>query len=422
MKRRSALGLLCTAGIAGLGGCFGQSSGDARTTPTPLSGTFSTGEPTYWHQTLTGSGSLAAAESLFVLSEQTEDAEENRFRSTLTRFAPDGSEGWSQAINAKTGDLRATSDTVYLFRSGEYPTIPSRVRATEPTTGDILWDQPVSTHPTFVGATDDAVFVGATSDDPSRGPIEALDAASGDSLWQTETPMPTDGVVSHGMCLVEGHPDTVIALDTATGEKQWQKTPGRLEQTVVIGNTLVAFSEDGTTAYSLPGGDRRWHMADRAECFAVSEGSSQQGVTLYLGGRDGTVSAIDPETGAVSWDTAFDTETSRGVRGIAHGGDTVVVRMWDTVSGLSTAGGTEQWRQVLTPVERMADPVIIDQTVFVIHASTEDEFTVKTFDLDSGRKQWRLQRNRADNLLPEAIVYAGQFIVAPIGGVYGFSP
>jgi len=422
MKRRSALELLYTGGLAGLGGCLGQLSGDTRTTPRPLTDTFSNSEPTYWHHSLTGSGSLAAAESLFVLSRHTEYAEENQYRSTLTQFAPDGSEEWSQAIDAKTGDLRAGSDTVYLFRSGEYPTIPSRVRATEPTTGDIRWDQPVSTYPTFVGATDDAMFVGATSDDPSRQPVEALNAVSGDSLWQTETPMPTNGVVSHGMCLVEGYPDTVIALDTATGEKQWQKTPGRLDRLVVIGDTLVVFSEDGTTAYSLPGGDQRWQRDDLVECFAVSEANSEQGVTLYVGGRDGTVSAIDPERGDQSWQTPFDTETSRGVRSIAHGGDTVVVRMWDTVSGLSTTDGTERWRQVLTPVERMADPVIIDRTVFVIHASTEDEFTVKTFDLDSGQKQWRFQHEWADNLLPEAIMYAGQFIVAPIGGVYGFSP
>ena len=422
MKRRSALRLLCTGGLAGLGGCIGQLSGNPRTTPRPLTDTFSNSEPPYWHHSLTGSGSLAAAESLFVLSRHTVDAEENEFRSTLTQFASDGSEGWSQEIDANTGNFRARSDTVFLFRSGEYPTIPSRVRATDSTTGDVRWDQPVTTYLTFVGATDNAVFVGATSDDPSRGPIEALDAASGDLLWQTETPMPTNGVISHGLCLVEGHPDTVIALDTATGDKRWQKSPGELDQMTVIGDTLVVFSDDGTTAYSLPGGEQRWQKDDRVECFVVSEGVSERGVTLYAGEGDGTVSAIDPETGDVRWATPFNTETSQGVRGIAHGGDTVVVRMWDTVSGLTATDGTERWRQALTPVERMDGPAIIDRTVFVLHASTDDEFTVKTFDLDSGRKQWRFQHEWGDNLLPEAIVYDGQFIVAPIGGVYGFSP
>lgn len=439
MNRRSVLKLLGVGGTLGVGGCLRSSSEPSGTEP--LTDTFPDSDPEYWDHSLAGASSISTAESLFVLSANSgDDTSQMQSRATLTRIARDGSNVWSQAIDATTGNLRATGDTVYLLFNGRHSFGGDAVlEAREPTSGDQRWDQTVSPYPRFVGAASAAVFVGGTNDDPTRLPVQAFEEGSGQSRWRKVTAMPMGGLVSHRLCLVHGYPDKVIALAAQTGEIQWQKSPGEVDHLMVIDDTLVVVTRSDVVAFSLPdgsqqwrfdsrirslaGGSQRWHWGGRIQSLASEVTQSGSETTLYLGEEDGTVSAIDLVSGKERWSiTPSVTGESEWVRAIAPVGDSVVVRKWGTLYGLDAADGTERWRQVLTPFERLAGPVTINRTAFVIHASTRDEFAVKTFEVGSGRKQWRFTHPWSDNLLPNATVFAEQFVVAPAGGLYGFTP
>lgn len=90
--------------------------------------------------------------------------------------------------------------------------------------------------------------------------------------------------------------------------------------------------------------------------------------------------------------------------------------------GFDARTGAEQWRQVLTPVQRVSPPVVIGETVFVLHAPTAEEVAVKTFDLESGERRWRFPMPWTDNLLPTRASSDSQLVVATKNGdLYGFS-
>jgi hypothetical protein len=235
MERRRVLTVLGSAGLVGLIGC--SSPGESGETEPmtdagetePLTDAFPEDvEPEFWQVTRDGPGAVATGENLYALSQSsTDEGAQTRYRSTLSRITPTGEVTWPVDIEAATADIRAAGDTIYYFRGeGQFDRVTERVAAHETETSERSWLEGVKAHPTFVGATAKAVFVGSTSDDPYELPIRALEAADGQQRWREVTAMPRGGVVSHGLCLVHGHPDKVIALDAEMGERSWEKTVG----------------------------------------------------------------------------------------------------------------------------------------------------------------------------------------------------
>lgn len=418
MKRRHFLAGALTTVVAG-SGCIslGESGGTE-----PLSGSFdSPPESSYWQMTTVSSAerrthpALAVSDDIYAAS-----------RTHLQRVSSTGDEKWAEAIRHEPADLTVADASIYYTGGGGMEGSPL-LAAHGPTDGVERWWQEPEFTPSLVGATNDALFVGARLDDPASAgmPVTALAADSGEQRWQAETGMTRRGVVSHDFCLIHSHPATIVALSTNAGEERWSHTfDDDIERIHVVGDTLYVLSSQRVAAYQLPAGTEVWNKSiAEQESFASDGPDSADADTVYVGGRNGTIRAIDATSGERRWSRTPTSENDgTAVRGLACGHETVVVRKGSTVVGLHSSDGSERWRQVLSPLYDVLQPLLIDETLFLLHAPSHDELHVKTFDINSGQRQWQFTPGSAD-AHPRYVVGGDRLVLATESGeLFGFSP
>lgn len=142
------------------------------------------------------------------------------------------------------------------------------------------------------------------------GHVYAIDAATGDVRWRFDA-----GGVVDSIPLVEGDTvyvklphDQVIALNAATGAARWRYDPKTLAPTdqptnwsplIMTDDRLLFGSQDGRLyALEAAGGERAWASAEGTERPAPPTPAGELG---WVGGRDGSLSAIDLGTGEAVW-------------------------------------------------------------------------------------------------------------------------
>jgi len=205
----------------------------------------------------------------------------------------------------------------------------NRVHAVDVGTGEPVWtrdtgpDMPlawglegwdyVTASPVLVG---EALYVGS-----GDGAIYALSATDGELRWRVQTAGRIRATPTlAGDTLYVGDSDGVFhALDSATGETRWR------------------FETDGHTLDSAAAGyDRRQVVAPAA----VHDG------TVYVGGRDAQVYALDAATGALEWQTDDGTSAWVIAAPVVHRGRLLVTRSSSTrVRALALDSGREIWSQ-----------------------------------------------------------------------------
>lgn len=136
----------------------------------------------------------------------------------------------------------------------------------------------------------------------------------------------------------------------------------------------------------------------------------------YLAGSDGTVVALDTQTGADLWRTKLDTELSAGVG--SDGRYAAVVGRNNELLVLDA--GKLVWRQKLK-VLTLTAPLVAGGRVFTL--STDR--TVNAFDVTDGQRLWQQQRSSESLVLRQAslLTAVGDTLVVASGGkVVGLNP
>jgi polyvinyl alcohol dehydrogenase (cytochrome) len=312
-----------------------------------------------------------------------------------TQYNPAGATGWLMAINASTGSLvwKTQPDT-----SNPFPVITS--------------SPSVANGVVFVGMTSNEEFAAAYYLYPccsARGSVVALNAANGAKLWQTFTvptgysggavwgssPVvdsdrntvfvgtgdnyshPTDpafvacigaGGVESACLSPQNYVDAIVALDTHTGHVKWAKK-------------LVTWNQFGATS-----GSDDWNVGcvvpPATNCPAnlpntptgpdFDFGSAPNEITfnghgghktiIGAGQKSGIYYALDPDTGALLWQTQVGPGSSLG--GIEWGSATDGSRIYVAIAnlyGIPYAGGNAGSFAALDPatgaiVWQVADP------------------------------------------------------------------
>ncbi len=140
------------------------------------------------------------------------------------------------------------------------------------------------------------------------------------------------------------------------------------------------------------------------------------GNTLYVAGSDGTVAALDAQTGKDLWRTALATPLSAGVG--SDGNNVAVVSRDNDLIVLGN--GKEIWRQKLAALTLTA-PLVAGARVFVLSADR----TVLAFDAASGRKLWQQQRTGDALVLGQSGVLTAvgdTLVVGQSGRLVGMNP
>ena len=205
-------------------------------------------------------------------------------------------EGPSRVTDAWTADLAGPPGSPVCDRDTVYVgTARGNCYALEAETGRRRWvlETTAATDATPV-VTRDRLYVGA-----GDGTIAALDPATGEGAWEADLPaaLESDLALSDGR-LYAGHADGLTALEPETGVELWtHETEAAVAGTPAVADgrdvdqgraTRSPLSEPDETALlegdRTPEPDRRW--TDER---------------VFAGTTDGTVVALEAETGEVVW-------------------------------------------------------------------------------------------------------------------------
>lgn len=191
------------------------------------------------------------------------------------------------------------------------------------------------------------------------GSVAALDARRGDVLWRTQlgrsvyyTPARCTPLLVPGRVVVvaPGDPQRggvgVFALDAATGGVAWQTADGAgLSSPCLLpagacpgGAFALATPRGEVLALSLAGGGRPWTLATGHAMYDAAP--VMAGPLCVTPALDGTVFALDPETGVLAWAYRVGAGFVLASPGGAAGsGDVVIATMGGTVVMLRPAAG-----------------------------------------------------------------------------------
>jgi len=295
-----------------------------------------------------------------------------------------------------------------------------------PETGPpVIWKRPVGSGYAGVAVATGRVFLFHRQGD--REVTEALDAATGKTLWQADHATRFQPQVGGGdgpLCVPNVSGDRLITfgaqgvltcLDTATGQVRWQRQThrefdaaegyfGAGSSPLVIGDCVVVNvggrSGAGVVGFELSTGKVRWQTTDEPASYAaptvIEQGGRQQAVviTRYR------CLLIDPTNGAVGWQFPF------GMRGPTVNAATPLA--WTAADGTSrllvTAAygigsicatfnadsATPIWQGTESLASQYCTPIMLDGHLYCIDGRDDvPPATLKCVDAATGQLRWQ---------------------------------
>lgn len=338
---------------------------------------------------------------------------------------PDGEIEWSRRLDdPATTAPRVHESSVYLVigRSTGYDGVEQRLVRFD-AAGEERWQS--STRDAFVnlltfdgtnaylGTSDDAL---ATEGET----IFALDLDAGEKQWAVEGGDCAAGRVDGDTLYVDYAGMTVAALATADGTNRWQRSVEALHAPGTSfpsadGHLFAAIEEGedyGIAAIDADDGETDWtHGLDASSPFVVS------GVTVVgemVIGREfgGLLFARDAATGEARWRRGFDSRVSSTL--VAD--DTLYASGLDgTVAALDVESGEIQWRESVVAGDN-AQLQLAGETLLTVTRASE-EVRIAGVDVDDGSVQWR--RSVAGRLSGGTVADGTLVVTTHDGSVYG---
>lgn len=263
-------------------------------------------------------------------------------------------EGVVRAINAETGEKLwederdrwtqsapvTTANAVYGLSNGDGDGHVFRLSAAD---GSEEWSRSLEAVPiSSLAVVDGTVYVGEID-----GTVTAMDAEDGTPDWSTDAgnQVWSPPAVGDETVYVTGDsgrtdddsagPSTVHALDAATGDELWEYEVGSQRATgspAVSGDTAYVGDFDGTLhAMSTDDGSQRWTF--EAEDLLRTPPMIHDG-TAYIGGSDGLY-ALDADSGSVEWQITSEDSVDQPVGTT----DAIYARIDGALTAISPATG-----------------------------------------------------------------------------------
>ncbi|WP_327718556.1 serine/threonine-protein kinase [Streptomyces sp. NBC_00490] len=237
--------------------------------------------------------------------------------------------------------------------------------------------------------------------------VFALDPADGRVLWRRSTSTPQSGppLVSGG--LVQPTPQRsgrLDALDPTSGTTRWQRKAS-YSGLVCAGGMVLLTGADGTvTGLDGASGDRKWSgriPGHKAPYFVSFAGDRSAYATSTSDDRSRTrVSAVDPDTGDVRWDTHLDGT----LKLLGAAGGSVYLLALDAVYG--DAEAVIRYTPANGASERVALPAVLQQAhgtvngdrVYLMGAGG----SLVAVDMKARKQTWSLETGLARGSAPLA--------------------
>ena len=219
-----------------------------------------------------------------------------------------------------------------------------------------------------VGGGEDIVALGT-----KNGLVIALDAREGDERWRTVLTSEVMALseVKQGVVVVRTNDNKVYALDIETGELIWHKSRnippltlrGTSEPKIIGDAVLVGYDDGKITALNLQDGTELWEATvsvarGRSELERISDVDGEIAYLdgmVYAVGFNGSVVAVDMETGLTGWTREFSSSV-----GLSADENRIYITDADnSVWALDKASGATLWRQDKLLYRKLTAPKIM---------------------------------------------------------------
>ncbi|WP_262177426.1 PQQ-like beta-propeller repeat protein [Haloarcula laminariae] len=300
------------------------------------------------------------------------------------------------AEDAEYGQVFAASGMAFV--EGKIPNSSARFAVRSLGDGAALWTDSLSSHVPQTLAGGRLLTVDHSPNrtrDDTHFAITALDARTGVECWRAvHGGRPQDIAVADGRLIVPTRDHGVLALDPASGDRQWRSDVGGDTAALVDGLIISRQFPGELRALSLADGSLEWSV--RSEYF-LEEGEGDDGTQYARPGFEvGAVTseaviymlevysdyprrlqARDLETGELLWDVGPEptpVEFHGYSRPIVVGDDILTIRyarregsedLPDALLRLDVATGAERDRITFPTGERVYPPVVADNNLLV---------------------------------------------------------
>lgn len=175
------------------------------------------------------------------------------------------------------------------------------LKAADPTTGELKWEQEARGRPRYLSADEERIYV------PRSSNLHAVDPTDGTTVWMRRDEHPRSSpAIAYDRVYFGNGSNQVVAVDRETGEEVWryqaEKTsPGGIAADPVVAQNQVYFGTYAGNAYALNAhsGRRKWtYNAGKSAAFPSYDeefvGSpAVVGSRLYIGTRYGGPIALE---------------------------------------------------------------------------------------------------------------------------------
>lgn len=301
----------------------------------------------------------------------------------LVFFADDGD---LLALNQSTGEVVwngstpgfaspvVSNGTLFTPRLGQ-----AGVVALDARTGQEIWETPLPSPPKQSVAVSQGTVV--VSD--FRGGVHALDATNGSELWESRVadtkltpPTVRDGIVYVGVDSPSSGGLHALALNN--GSLLWSKErlyAVRGAPAVAQNSVYIFTSGQQGYAFDADTGEKRWNVSLDGVGSSIPVVS---GTTLYVAGFPGDLYALDTMNGETLWRVPI--QAARAVPAVSNG-TLYTAAAEGEVLALSATDGSEIWRTKVASFIRDSTAVVADGRVFV----GTDHFWLYALDASPGK-------------------------------------
>lgn len=255
----------------------------------------------------------------------------------------------------------------------------------DPSTGQPRWILEDTGQPFIAGVShnEDTLFA-----PNSNGTLYAL-SPEGQVRWTftARGPLWAEAPVAQGQLYVASMDHQVYALDAATGRFVWeQDVKAAVGAGPLVTEELLFVPTYGAGLYALERttGNIRWQAAQGAWFWHTPT----LGAALYVGAMDGTLSALNPNTGETLWKKSLDGPVVARPTWDEGSGTLYVVTEGGTLWALKGDSGDVQWsKQDEAWVKKLYTAPALGQgrLYLVLHTSPPQ---VLALDPDSGQVMW----------------------------------
>jgi outer membrane protein assembly factor BamB len=211
----------------------------------------------------------------------------------------------------------------------------------------------------------------------------------------------TNPRVSNGMVLATTADSTVHAVDAETGEALWQTGTGYLNRPYmqVADGVLFTLTPDdtGLNAFDITpeGAEERWSVELPGPLDSLSTPVTDDGLILLLidrgGSEEGDLLALNIEDGSEAW-TVDVSEIIYG-SGIVYTDGVVVTGIDEHLTGLDAATGEELWRVDIDPMT-----VLLVAGDGALYGAVRESDELFALDIASGDEIWNVTAPTEFNL------------------------